>query len=187
VSASDLNVEGESLPDAVTGSLGSEDMPELIKATSGCGFKLLSTSSGSRRYSDRRGELARWNIETTIIVPGALCLLRPMCPLSRRPSLKVVDTPFGKRPFRSAVDPAQDGAEVVNAVSDRVRAELLRRIGLGDLLTPRDSRSPIAQRGVMRVAPCILVEPGSVMLWPSKFIGWKKLKLHFGGRVRARC
>ena len=25
-------------------------------------------------------------------------------------------------------------------------------------------RSPIAQRGVMRVAPCILVEPGSVML-----------------------
>jgi hypothetical protein len=26
----------------------------------------------------------------------------------------------------------------VNAVSDRVRAELLRRIGLGDLLTPRD-------------------------------------------------
>src|SRR6202048_1141052 len=89
--------------------------------------------------------------------------------------VKVVDTPFGKRPFRVHVDPAQDGAEVVNAVSDRVRAELLRRIGLGDLLTPRDSRSPIAQRGVMRVAPCILVEPGSVMLWPSKFIGWKKL------------
>ena len=40
-------------------------------------------------------------------------------------------------------------------------------------------RSPIAQRGVMRVAPCILVEPGSVMLWPSKFNRWKKLKLHF--------
>src|SRR6202048_2062137 len=52
--------------------------------------------------------------------------------------VKVVDTPFGKRPFRVHVDPAQDGAEVVNAVSDRVRAELLRRIGLGDLLTPRD-------------------------------------------------
>jgi hypothetical protein len=29
-------------------------------------------------------------------------------------------------------------AEVVKAVSDRVRAELLRRIGLGDLLIPRD-------------------------------------------------
>jgi hypothetical protein len=49
----------------------------------------------------------------------------------------VVDTPFGKRPFRVHVDPTQDGAEVVNMVSDRMRAELLRRIGLGDLLTPR--------------------------------------------------
>src|SRR5258706_8288978 len=52
--------------------------------------------------------------------------------------VKVVDAPYGKRPFRVHVDPTQDGAEVVNAVSDRVRAELLRRIGLGDLLTPRD-------------------------------------------------
>jgi NAD(P)-dependent dehydrogenase (short-subunit alcohol dehydrogenase family) len=51
--------------------------------------------------------------------------------------VKVVDTPFGKRPFRVHVDPTQDGAEVVNAVSDRVRAELLRRIGLADLLAPR--------------------------------------------------
>jgi hypothetical protein len=50
----------------------------------------------------------------------------------------VVDAPFGKRPFCVHIDPTQDGAEVVNAVSDRVRAELLRRIGLGDLLTPRD-------------------------------------------------
>jgi hypothetical protein len=52
--------------------------------------------------------------------------------------VKVVDAPFGKRPFRLHIDPSQDGAEVVNAVSDRVRAEFLRRIGLGDLLTPRD-------------------------------------------------
>jgi NAD(P)-dependent dehydrogenase (short-subunit alcohol dehydrogenase family) len=51
--------------------------------------------------------------------------------------VRVVDTPFGKRPFRVHVDPTQDGAEVVNMVSDRVRAELLRRIGLGDLLNPR--------------------------------------------------
>jgi len=56
--------------------------------------------------------------------------------------VKVVDAPFGKRPFRVHIDPTQDGAEVVNAVSDRVRAELLRRIGLGDLLTPY--RQPIA-------------------------------------------
>src|SRR5216684_3193622 len=51
--------------------------------------------------------------------------------------VKVVDTPFGKRPFRVHYDPTQDGAEVVNIVCDRVRAELLRRIGLNDVLTPR--------------------------------------------------
>jgi NAD(P)-dependent dehydrogenase (short-subunit alcohol dehydrogenase family) len=50
--------------------------------------------------------------------------------------VRVVDAPFGKRPFRVHIDPTQDGAEVVNAVLDRVRAEFLRRIGLGDLLTP---------------------------------------------------
>jgi hypothetical protein len=43
--------------------------------------------------------------------------------------------------FRVHIDPTQDGAEVVNMVSDRVRAELLRRIGLGDLLVPRDLSS----------------------------------------------
>jgi NAD(P)-dependent dehydrogenase (short-subunit alcohol dehydrogenase family) len=53
--------------------------------------------------------------------------------------VKVVDTPFGKRPFRIHIDPTQDGAEVVNAVSDRIRAELLRRIGLSDVLKPRDN------------------------------------------------
>ena len=52
--------------------------------------------------------------------------------------VKVVDAPFGKRPFRTHVDPTQDGAEVVNMVCDRIRAELLRRIGLSDVLTPTD-------------------------------------------------
>jgi hypothetical protein len=52
--------------------------------------------------------------------------------------VKVVDAPFGKRPFRVHYDPTQDKAELVNMVSDRVRAELLRRIGLTDVLTPRD-------------------------------------------------
>src|SRR4029077_20448510 len=51
--------------------------------------------------------------------------------------VRVVETPFGTRTVRLHVDPTQDGADVVNAVSDRVRAELLRRIGLGDLLIPR--------------------------------------------------
>lgn len=50
--------------------------------------------------------------------------------------VKIVDAPFGKRPFRVHVDPTQDGAEVVNMVCDRVRAELLRRIGLEDVLIP---------------------------------------------------
>jgi NAD(P)-dependent dehydrogenase (short-subunit alcohol dehydrogenase family) len=50
--------------------------------------------------------------------------------------VKVVDTPFGKRPFRVHIDPTQDGAEITFAVMDRVRAEMLYRVGLGDLLTP---------------------------------------------------
>ena len=49
---------------------------------------------------------------------------------------RVVGLPFGKRPYRVYVDPAQDGAEVVGVVADRIRAEFLRRIGLQDLLTP---------------------------------------------------
>ena len=53
--------------------------------------------------------------------------------------VRVVDAPFGVRPFRVHVDPTQDGAEVVNAVMDRVRAEMLRRIGLADVLTPHTS------------------------------------------------
>jgi hypothetical protein len=35
------------------------------------------------------------------------------------------------------LDPSQDGAETVNGVADRVRAETYRRIGLEDLLSPR--------------------------------------------------
>jgi hypothetical protein len=50
--------------------------------------------------------------------------------------VKVVDMPFGKRPFRIHIDPTQDGAEVTFAVMDRVRAEMLHRVGLSDLLVP---------------------------------------------------
>jgi NAD(P)-dependent dehydrogenase (short-subunit alcohol dehydrogenase family) len=50
--------------------------------------------------------------------------------------VKVVDMPFGKRPFRVHIDPTQDGADVTFAVMDRVRAEMLRRVGLSDLLVP---------------------------------------------------
>lgn len=48
----------------------------------------------------------------------------------------VVDSPFGKRPFRVHIDPAGDGADVGFAVLDRLRAEMLHRIGLPDLLRP---------------------------------------------------
>lgn len=49
---------------------------------------------------------------------------------------RVVDMPFGTRPFRVHVDPSRDGAEEVNGVADRVRAEMLRRLGLDRLLRP---------------------------------------------------
>ncbi|MCP1372903.1 SDR family oxidoreductase [Dyella lutea] len=124
------------------------------------------------------GELARWGIESSIVVPGAFTQgthhfahagqpsdaavakayaegptadladvalrgLAALEPADADPQavaaaiVAVVDAPYGRRPFRVHVDPAQDGAEVVNGVADRVRAELLRRIGLGDLLHPR--------------------------------------------------
>jgi len=53
-----------------------------------------------------------------------------------RAIVDVVDKPFGKRPFRVHIDPSQDGAEIVNGVADRVRAELFYRVGLEDLLKP---------------------------------------------------
>ena len=49
----------------------------------------------------------------------------------------VVDAPFGKRPFRVHIDPTQDGADVGFTVLDRLRAEMLHRVGLSDLLKPR--------------------------------------------------
>ncbi|HKS54505.1 MAG TPA: SDR family oxidoreductase [Steroidobacteraceae bacterium] len=124
------------------------------------------------------GELARWGIETSIVVPGAFTkgtnhfahsgspadvpraaeyasgptrdipdiALKGLAALEPADAdaatvadavVKVVDAPFGQRPFRVHVDPSEDGAEIVNGVADRVRAELLRRIGLQDLLHPR--------------------------------------------------
>jgi hypothetical protein len=50
---------------------------------------------------------------------------------------ELVDTPFGERPFRIHIDPSDDGAAVAFAVIDRVRAEMMHRVGLADLLKPR--------------------------------------------------
>ena len=58
--------------------------------------------------------------------------------------VKVVDALFGKRPFRVHVDPTQDGADVAFAVMDRVRTEMLHRVGLSELLTPARAESRIA-------------------------------------------
>jgi hypothetical protein len=55
--------------------------------------------------------------------------------------VNVIDTAFGKRPFRVHVDPSNDGAAVVFPVMDRVGAELLRRIGLEDVLVARALRA----------------------------------------------
>jgi NAD(P)-dependent dehydrogenase (short-subunit alcohol dehydrogenase family) len=123
------------------------------------------------------GELVRFGIETSIIVPGAFTsgtnhfthagkpedektlaayAIGPNATLATEimdgfartappgadvsavaeAVVRVVDLPFGKRPFRVHIDPANDGAEIVNGVADRVRAELLRNIGLADLLKP---------------------------------------------------
>ena len=54
--------------------------------------------------------------------------------------VEVVAAPFGKRPFRVHYDPSQDGADVGFAVLDRLRKEMLRRIGLADLLSPAKLR-----------------------------------------------
>lgn len=122
-------------------------------------------------------EVARFGIETTIVVPGSFTQGTNHFANSGRPAdattvdayeelyphlmeqvslrlaelspqdadvaevaeaiVDVVGTPHGKRPFRVHVDPADDGAQVVNAVADRIRTEFLTRIGLADVLHPR--------------------------------------------------
>lgn len=54
--------------------------------------------------------------------------------------VNVVDAPFGKRPFRVHIDPTQDGADVGFAVTDRLRAEMLHRVGFSELLKPQTAR-----------------------------------------------
>ncbi|EOG4615728.1 TPA: SDR family oxidoreductase [Pseudomonas aeruginosa] len=123
-------------------------------------------------------EVARWGIETSIVVPGAFTKgtnhfahagapndtdvqaaydtgpyagvaaksLNGLAALEPEDSdastvavaiTDIVDAPFGKRPYRVYVDPAQDGAEEVFRVGDRIRREMFRNIGLADLLKPR--------------------------------------------------
>lgn len=123
-----------------------------------------------------QGELARFGIETSIVVPGSFTRGTNHFAHSGHPAdqdivedyetryaglmeqvseklaeiepewadatdvaraiVTVVDTEKGRRPFRVHIDPSDDGAAVVFAVGDRIRADFLRRIGLGDLLHP---------------------------------------------------
>ncbi len=55
--------------------------------------------------------------------------------------LEIVKAPRGKRPYRVGVDFTNDGSEVVNPVMDRVRVEMLHRVGLADLLTIPEPQS----------------------------------------------
>jgi NAD(P)-dependent dehydrogenase (short-subunit alcohol dehydrogenase family) len=132
------------------------------------------------------GELARWNIETTIIVPGAFTSgtnhfahagspedkarleayeSGPTVNLGKqilkgfeltaaadadvsdvaKAIVNVVDMPFGARPFRVHIDPAHDGAEIVNGVADHVRTDMLRNMGLADLLKPSSTKITVTK------------------------------------------
>jgi NAD(P)-dependent dehydrogenase (short-subunit alcohol dehydrogenase family) len=122
-------------------------------------------------------ELARWGIETSIVVPGAFTKGTNHFAHSGRPAdaarlaeyeagpyrgfgdqvqkafaeivpddadpagvadeiVRIVDLPFGRRPFRLHCDPTEGGASIGFAVLDRLRAEMLHRVGLSDLLRP---------------------------------------------------
>jgi NAD(P)-dependent dehydrogenase (short-subunit alcohol dehydrogenase family) len=61
--------------------------------------------------------------------------------------VKVVDVPKVSRPFRVYVDPADDGAEDVFRVGDRVRQWFYQRIGLSDLLSVQTSSDSSARNG----------------------------------------
>jgi NAD(P)-dependent dehydrogenase (short-subunit alcohol dehydrogenase family) len=120
------------------------------------------------------GELARFGVETSIIVPGAftsgtnhfvnaghpqdvttaaayerhyaglteqvgraLAKLEPAdadVSAVARAIVAAVDAPYGGRPYRVHIDPSDDGSGIVSGVADRMRAQLLERVGLADLL-----------------------------------------------------
>ena len=48
----------------------------------------------------------------------------------------IVGAPVGKRPFRTVIDPADDGSKVTFPVADRLREQFLHRIGFPELLHP---------------------------------------------------
>lgn len=119
-------------------------------------------------------ELARFGVETSIIVPGSFTKgtnhfqhagfpsdeavqkaydtkyaglmnqvsekLAALAPDDIDPKMvadeivRVVALPAGQRPYRSHIDPADDGSAAVSTLADQTRKEFLTRIGLSDLL-----------------------------------------------------
>jgi hypothetical protein len=99
------------------------------------------TNIGSPNYKERAAEYdsSVYKELTDQIQMGLAAYMQPEADVVSVADaiVKAVDMSFGKQPFRLQIDHVQDGCDVVNAVADRIRAEYLRRIGLGDLLTPQ--------------------------------------------------
>lgn len=124
-------------------------------------------------------EIARFGIETSIVVPGAFTKGTDHFPSAGRPAdaaiaaayarydglmdqigarlsalmpddadpqavadeiVRIVGMPVGTRPMRSVVDFVGDGAAEVFEVSERMRIEFARRIGMADLLEAKARR-----------------------------------------------
>lgn len=56
-----------------------------------------------------------------------------------RAIVEVISMPYGSRPLRITIDPADGGAEELNKLGDRVRAAYLQGAGMGDLLHPKQN------------------------------------------------
>jgi NAD(P)-dependent dehydrogenase (short-subunit alcohol dehydrogenase family) len=123
-------------------------------------------------------ELARFGVETWIVVPGAFTSGTDHFPSAGKPAdfattaqysrydgvmdqigarlteltppdadpqavadevARIVGLERGSRPMRSVIDFVGDGAKEVLEVSERVRIEFAKRIGMGDLLTAKVS------------------------------------------------
>ena len=124
-------------------------------------------------------EIARFGIETSIVVPGAFTQGTAHFPSAGKPAdsitsaaysrydgvmdqigerlsaltppdadpqavadeiVRIVGLPAGTRPMRSVIDFVGDGAREVLDVSERVRIEFAKRIGMGDLLDAKVAR-----------------------------------------------
>jgi NAD(P)-dependent dehydrogenase (short-subunit alcohol dehydrogenase family) len=124
-------------------------------------------------------ELARFGVETSIVVPGAFTSGTDHFPSAGKPAdsaraqayarydgvmdqigarlsaltppdadpkavadevVRIVGMEKGTRPMRSVIDFVGDGAAQVLEVSERVRIEFAKRIGMGDLLEAKVSR-----------------------------------------------